>query len=241
MRKFPLAKLLLISPLLLALPLRAAEMKFTAPADVTRSLEAVVAPTTLSVVNEEGGFLRFRSGDKMRFCQMGVLAGGTTFKQADGEIDATFRFGAEKQSFGLYLRVSGSDAPAYLVLASTWVNGQGVIRLFKVPPRVQVEDQHQIAKESVHSPLTPGSWYTLKVRTAAQNGQAVQLTAELVPLTAGAASTTVTAVDPSGSKEPGAVQVRFYTPEDDQNIDLKVITTLPAAPAGKAAATPAKR
>ena len=77
MHKLPFRRLLLLSPLLFALPLHASELKFTAPGDATRSLDPVVAPSTLSVVNEEGGFLRFRSEDKMRFCQMNVAPGGT--------------------------------------------------------------------------------------------------------------------------------------------------------------------
>lgn len=243
MRPTSLLPLLLVCPCWFAGPLQAIELKFTAPADVARSLAPVAAPGTLSVVNEEGGFLRFRSEEKLRYARMAVAPGGVPLIQADGEVSATFRFGGEKESFGLYLRVAGEEDAAYLALVSAWTKGQGTVRLFRVPPKTQVEDQHQLAKENVRSPLAAGAWQTLKVRTAAvPGGNGVQVTAELVPA-AGGASTSTTAVDPLGLKDAAKVHLRFYAADADATIDLKQVATPPAAAAAAPApaATPAAR
>ena len=230
MRKI-LTKLLLFYTLLPVLPLCALDLKFTSPGDETRSLTPVVSPQTLSVVKDEGGLLRFESAEKMPYSRAAVSPNGAMAMQGDSDVSVTFRFGGEKASFGYYLRVSGEETPSYLVLASIWNDGQGTLRIFKVPPKTQVEDQHRLATATIR-PCKAGTYYTIKSKLLVQNGHECQLTAEIVPADGGAAST-ATATDPDGLTNPGAVHLRCYATASAQKIDVKQVTLAGAKTTGR--------
>lgn len=186
--------------------LRAVELKFEKPSDFRRNFSENSKEDVLSVIREEGGLLRFATGDKRSFKLAAYAPGNKPLNMINEKIAAEFRFNRHSQSFGIVSRVEKDAANCYIVLVNANPSG-ALLRIFKGLPTESFQ-QGAVASQAFKAKV--GEWYRLEMSTK-NVSKGVQVRAKLMPAGGGEALASVEFDDDRDAlSKPGHMRLRFF-------------------------------
>jgi len=206
----------------------ALDVNFRSEADLTDNFKAVAGGKSVSVVNEDGGVLRFTTADKLTFSRLTLVdRQQRPLGLAEGTVEATFRFKEMQQSFGIIMRVTDDEANSYVFLVNLSESGSSALRIFKVSPKATPEQEHILVFKATKA-IVPNEWYRLRVKITNGVGGGVNLEGEVLPESGGSPILSANIKDASDPVDgPGEINLRLYATNVPTEIEVKKVSVTP--------------